>query len=77
MKQLKKWVGKEVELDVKGTFRTYTYQGYVYRYKKSITNDTIEYWIGYDGGFMTEIKPKDVIRIEEIKNNDWIRSLGW
>lgn len=68
MKQLKKWQGKEVELVIQGNTKTYTYQGYIWRYTNPFYfNEQVEYWIGYDGGMMTQIKPKEVIEIKELK----------
>ena len=73
MKQLKKWVGKEVVIETKDSFGAMYLQGYVWRY---MTDESVgyavprfEYWVGYDGGVMFKIKPSDVINIEEVKHS--------
>lgn len=68
MKHLKQWVGKEVELVIQGQTKTYTYKGYIWRYQNPFyTRDKIEYYIGYDGGMMTQIRPSEVIEIKLIQ----------
>ena len=71
MKYLKPYVGKEVELVVQWTDKQYTFKGFIWRYMSDesvyYAQPRWEYYIGYDGGMMTRIKPRDVIYIKEIK----------
>lgn len=65
MKKLKNWTGKEVEIEVKGK---HIYRGFIWRYyRTSLCRDNdYEYYIGYDGGMMIQIKPSEVINIKEV-----------
>ena len=71
MKFLKPYVGKEIEVTIQSRKQTYTLTGFLWRYMSDesvyYAQPRWEYWIGYDGGMMTQVKPKEVINIKEIK----------
>ena len=74
MKFLKPYVNKEVEVVVQGRDKNYTYKGFIWRYMSDesvyYAQPRYEYYIGYDGGMMTLIKPRDVICIKEVGGNE-------
>ena len=65
MKQLKKYVGKEVKAELRNHI---IIEGYVYEYYRTnrCNDKDTEYYIGYDGGEMEYVKPSMIINIEEI-----------
>ena len=71
MKRLSKWIGKEVEAITTSGCKL---QGFVWVYKsdRSIywNKPEKEYYIGYDGGMMTLIRPSEIKEIKEIRTED-------
>ena len=70
MKHLKAYTGKECEVIIQSRKQQYTLKGYIWRYMSDesvwYATPRYEYYIGYDGGMMTLIKPREVISIKEV-----------
>lgn len=62
------WTNKEVEITLKNDRKV---KGFVWRYYRDgnvMRDGDYEYYIGYDGGMMEQVKPSEVKTIKEISN---------
>ena len=73
MKYLKPYTGKKCEVVIQSRKQTYTLKGFIWRYMSDesvyYAKPRYEYYIGYDGGMMTLVKPREVVSIKEIKHD--------
>ena len=66
MVKLFNWTNKEVEVTLKSGRKV---KGFVWRYYRDsnvMRDGDYEYYIGYDGGMMEQVKPSEVKEIKEI-----------
>jgi len=68
MKKLYNWSNKDIEVEI--TLKNgRKVNGYVWRYYRdsnTMRDGDYEYWVGYDGGMMEQVKPSDVLMISQV-----------